>query len=383
MQTVSLRWHLFCRVIDNFGDIGVCWRLARQLQQVHGQQISLWVDDLASFAALEPGVNPVLPQQQVQGIAVYRWDEAFRLPADEPEVVVETFACELPPLYLQWMQQLTQQRGQQPVWINLEYLSAEDWVRSCHGSPSPVHGMNKTFFFPGFTEGTGGLLFDAGLPALAQQLASAEARAAELALYGVRNIAANTRLISLFAYENPALPHLLENLQQGPQPVCLLIPQGRISAGVEAWLQQPLPVGQPQQRGALTLCTLPFLSQPQYDRLLALCDLNCVRGEESFVRAQMLGKPMLWHIYQQEEDAHLVKLEAFMALYLQQAAPELRESLLTLFRGWNQPGLPMPDLQPLLAAPLVWQQHASEWQQGLLRLGDLAANLVQQVVNRV
>ena len=383
MQTASLRWHLFCRVIDNFGDIGVCWRLARQLQQVHGQQISLWVDDLASFAALEPAVNPALQQQSAEGITVYRWDEDFGLPTDAPDVVVETFACELPPVYLQFMQQLTQQYGQQPVWINLEYLSAEDWVRSCHGSPSPVHGMNKIFFFPGFTEGTGGLLFDAGLPALAQELASAEARTAELARYGVHNLPGNARLISLFAYENPALRPLLEQLQQGPQPVCLLIPQGRISAGVEDWLQQPLPVGQPQQRGALTLCTLPFLSQPQYDRLLALCDLNCVRGEESFVRAQMLGKPMLWHIYQQEEDAHLVKLEAFLALYLQQAEPDVRHTLLALFRSWNQPGLPMPDLQSLLTAPQAWQQHAQQWQQSLLRLGDLAANLVQQVVNRV
>src|SRR5690606_40619784 len=74
---------------------------------------------------------------------------------------------------------------------------------------------------------------------------------------------------TLFPYTTLFRSQLLEQLKQGPQPVCLLIPQGRISAGVEDWLQQALPVGQPLQRGALTLCTLSFLSQSQYDRLLA------------------------------------------------------------------------------------------------------------------
>jgi hypothetical protein len=28
MPAMQLHWDIFCRVIDNFGDIGVCWRLA-------------------------------------------------------------------------------------------------------------------------------------------------------------------------------------------------------------------------------------------------------------------------------------------------------------------------------------------------------------------
>ena len=45
---VRRTWDIFCSVVDNFGDIGVCWRLARRLSAGLGQQVRLWVDDLAA-----------------------------------------------------------------------------------------------------------------------------------------------------------------------------------------------------------------------------------------------------------------------------------------------------------------------------------------------
>lgn len=379
MSSKPLHWHIFCRVIDNFGDIGVCWRLARQLHQQHGQQVHLWVDDLHSFAAIEPVVDALQATQFVDGIGVSRWQDDFVMPAAIADVVVEAFACDIPPAYIAAMQQ----QAQPPRWINLEYLSAEDWVTDCHGAPSPVHNLSKTFFFPGFTAGTGGLLFDQQLPALAQHLAGPAGKVQLLAELGFPEMAAPERLLSLFAYENPALAPLLDQLSRGGQAITLLVPEGRISAGVEDWLGEALPTGQRLSRGNLQLCGLPFMSQQQYDRVLAACDLNLVRGEESFVRAQMLGKPMLWHIYQQEDDAHLIKLEAFLQRYLAKAPAPLRESLLALFRAWNQPGLPLPDLNALLVAPDAWQKHCADWQQSLLALGDLASNLVHYARNPV
>lgn len=379
MNDLCLNWHLFCRVIDNYGDIGVCWRLCRQLHEVHGQQVVLWVDDLHTFHAIEPQIDPALARQEVNGIGIRHWSSDFVLTDEPGDVVVETFACDLPEAYINAMQA----RVPQPVWINLEYLSAEDWVIGCHGCPSPVHGMNKSFFFPGFMPGTGGLLFDQQLPQLAQALAQPAAKQAFLAELGVPAAAADSLLVSLFAYENPALAPLLDQLSAGSQPVTLLVPQGRISADVAHWLATGLMPGPVHQRGALRVASLPFMSQEQYDRLLALCDINFVRGEESFVRAQMLGKPMVWHIYQQEEDAHLVKLEAFLALHLAQAQAPLATQLFSLFRAWNQPGLPLPDMTQLLPLLPHWQSHARDWQQSLLALGDLASNLVHYARNRV
>ncbi|MFA5916282.1 MAG: elongation factor P maturation arginine rhamnosyltransferase EarP, partial [Burkholderiales bacterium] len=88
-------WDIFCTVVDNYGDIGVCWRLARQLAAEHGQRVRLWVDDLASLARISPGVVPGLGVQHSRGVEIRWWREPF--PAVEPaDVVVEAFACNPP-----------------------------------------------------------------------------------------------------------------------------------------------------------------------------------------------------------------------------------------------------------------------------------------------
>ena len=55
---MGVRWDIFCRVIDNFGDIGVSWRLARQLVAEHNLDVRLWVDDLNTFCRLCPQASP-------------------------------------------------------------------------------------------------------------------------------------------------------------------------------------------------------------------------------------------------------------------------------------------------------------------------------------
>ena len=68
---------------------------------------------------------------------------------------------------------------------------------------------------------------------------------------------------------------------------------------------------------------LNFIVQTDYDCLLQAADINLIRGEDSFVQAHWAQKPMLWHIYAQDEDYHLVKLNAWLEainapLWLQQ-----------------------------------------------------------------
>lgn len=411
------RWHIFCRVIDNYGDIGVCWRLAQQLAREHGRLVTLWVDDLHSFAAICPVLQPESARQWISAlgasvntpaIEICHWAEAFQWPqgtdpesgdvvdrvdvtdwVDVADVVIEAFACHLPEAYLAQMQAA----AITPLWINLEYLSAEDWVPGFHLSPSPVHGMLKYFFFPGFAEGTGGLLYEPFLPALVEHMSTPDARSALLtSLDLASSLARHPLQISLFAYENPAIAGLLDVLSQYLTPVHLLVPQGRASVDVNAWLGEKLQAGQTLERGSLSVSGLPFLSQPQYDQLLAMCDLNFVRGEESFVRAQMLGKPFIWHIYQQQENAHLDKLSAFMELYLAALKPLkpvpagvlklpalLASRLDNCTRAWNTNGESVchsPDWDGLLGQLPLWQQHTQQWQQHCLQLGDVAQNLI-------
>ena len=151
---------IFCSVVDNYGDIGVCWRLARQLSNEQDLSVRLWVDDLASLHKLCTEVDPAQPVQQRCGVEIRHWGIPFAevIPA---QLVIESFACELPERYVLAMAA----QEHKPVWLNLEYLSAEDWVAGCHGLPSPHPRLPliKYFFFPGFTRETGGLLLERDL----------------------------------------------------------------------------------------------------------------------------------------------------------------------------------------------------------------------------
>lgn len=368
-----MKWDIFCRVVDNYGDIGVTWRLARQLVAEQGAEVRLWVDDLAALARIYPQADAELAVQHLRGVEVLHWAPAW-LAVEPADVVIEAFACELPAGYVAAMA-----ASSTPIlWLNLEYLSAEDWVEGCHGLPSMQgNGLQKFFFFPGFTAATGGLLREGDLLGARDALQQdAGARERFLDSMGVRP-ALGTRLISLFAYENAALPGWLDALASDASPSHLLVPEGRILGDLQHWLGQPIEAGTRVERGALSVQVLPFMQQDQYDALLWCCDLNLVRGEDSFVRAQWAGRPLVWHIYPQEEGAHWDKLEAFMALYCQGLSAEAGAALQAVWRAWNAG-------EPMAQGWNAWLQchdelaaHAQEWAKCQTVCADLAAALVQ------
>lgn len=367
-------WDIFCSVVDNYGDIGVTWRLARQLVAEHDAAVRLWVDDLLVFARLCPEADVRATQQCRQGVDVRQWPAPWS-PVEAADVVIEAFACELPAAYVAAMAQ----RAQPSLWLNLEYLSAEDWVGGCHGLPSMQStGLQKFFFFPGFRPETGGLLREAGLLERRRNFQQDPvARPAFLQRLDVTPLA-SARLISLFAYENRGLASWLDVLAAGSQPTHMLVPEGRVLTDVQAWLGvSGLAVGALQVRGALTVQVLPFVTQDDYDRLLWSCDFNAVRGEDSFVRAQWAGRPLLWHIYQQQENVHLDKLEAFLALYINGLSPAASAALTAMWQAWNHgEGVG----ESWLALQQVWPElttHAEAWCLDQASQTDLAAALVQ------
>ncbi|MDP3978295.1 MAG: elongation factor P maturation arginine rhamnosyltransferase EarP [Pseudomonas sp.] len=375
---MRVTWDIFCSVVDNYGDIGVTWRLARQLAAEHGVTVRLWLDDLGAFARLCPQADRHAAQQSRQDVEVRQWPLPWQ-PVQPADVVIEAFACELPAAYVAAMAA----RPQKVLWLNLEYLSAEDWVEGCHGLPSlQSNGLQKFFFFPGFTAGSGGLLRERGLLARRRAFqADPLARAIFLQGLGVAPIA-GARLVSLFAYENRALASWLEALAADSRVTQLLVPEGRILADLQAWLGcAALVAGDRQQRGRLHVQVLPFVEQDQYDRLLWSCDFNAVRGEDSFVRAQWAGRPLLWHIYGQEEDAHWDKLEAFLALYTQGLSPAARGALEGLWRAWNAGDAMGTNWQALLQVWPELAEHAERWCLQRASQADLAEALVEFYLN--
>ncbi|AEK62593.1 elongation factor P maturation arginine rhamnosyltransferase EarP [Collimonas fungivorans] len=375
-RTTQTSLALFCKVVDNYGDIGICWRLARQLEQEHGIAVTLWVDDLASFQRICPQVAVDRELQQVGAVTIRHWsgqDGVFAA-ADVADIVIEFFACDIPPGYIAAMAE----RVPHPVWLNLEGLSAEAWVEGCHALPSPQsRSLTKYFFFPGFTNKTGGLLLESGLLQQRQAFQQDPAvMAAFLRQFGVTPAETASLKVSLFCYPQAPAPALFEAWQNGGAAMTCLVPEGVAVDAVETFLGRAALAGASATRGALTVRVLPFIPQQDYDKLLWACDLNFVRGEDSFVRAQWAGKPFVWHIYPQDEDLHHVKLNAFLQSYT-----ATTENLAEFSLNWNEAAKKTADWAALWASLAADMPKiaimAMDWQRQMLANGDLACNLLK------
>ena len=361
----ALRWDLFCQVIDNYGDIGVCWRLAADLG-ARGHSVRLWTDDASALSWMAPHGAP--------GVQVLPWPT--HAPPDGPgDVVVEAFGCEIAPDFIASIASPPGAGSRKRLWINLEYLSAEGYVERSHGLPSllmsgPGAGCTRWFFYPGFTERTGGLLREPGLMARH----GAFDRAAWRARQGV---AADALAVSLFCYEPPALPQLLDQLRQRPDAHLLVTP-GRAAAAVRT-LENQSQIGLQRNEYADGLLSISYLApcaQPAFDEMLWASDLNCVRGEDSLVRALWAGQPFVWHIYPQDDGAHHAKLQAFLDWL--QAPPSLRR----FHALWNgiEHGGPLPALD---AATLQeWRQTVQAARARLLTQDDLLTQLLGFVAEK-
>lgn len=382
----AARWDIFCNVVDHFGDIAVSWRLARQLSREYGFTVTLYVDDLETFTALQPSVDGTLADQLVDGVQVRRWCDTTDF--DEPgDVVVDAFGSRAPAAFLAAMVK----RARPPVWINLEYLSAEDWIEDCHtvGSPHPQLPLTRYFYFPGFTAASGGVLEE--LP-LAQErldfLGDAAARSHLRETWNLPPPDPGTPVISLFGYGGPSVGSLLTAWSHGTEPMHVIVPESRILADVLAFFGAK--TGRPGdsfRRGVLDAHVIPFLTQATYDRLLWLCDCNFVRGEDSFVRAQWAEHPFIWNIYAQEGGAHWAKLHAFVTRYGAGLEEEAVHAVREFWRLWNRGE---SDASVIGSAwRRFWshredlQAHNAAWAAQLRSHGDLAANLVRFAVERL
>ena len=407
----AMQWDVFCRVIDNHGDLGVCWRLACHLSGL-GSAVRLWVDHATDLQWMAPNGHPGVqvlpwpidntlawpgqahpvptglepPPATTNALTISSIAEASRAPLHG---VIETFGCELPDT----VQAALAAEHPAPVWINLEYLSAEAHVERLHGLPSPVmsgpaRGLQKWFFYPGFTAQTGGLLHPLPPKTFATQQTDPKALDAASAPALTSTCSdANTDGISalcdpapagsaqghapkaalrvlLFCYEPASLHTWLTAWADGPRPIALSVCAGRASRAVQAWQAQRCVKGD----GALRITHLPWVSQVAFDALLAQHDLNLVRGEDSWVRAIWAGQAFMWQIYPQGDGVHHTKLGAFLRRF---KAPA---DLVQAHQAWNadsaqaSPSLSVPQLN-------AWREWVREVRHGLLAQPDLAQQL--------
>jgi uncharacterized repeat protein (TIGR03837 family) len=311
----------------------------------------------------------------------WRSQEGVFSTRDIDDIVIEFFACDIPPGYIAAMAEC----NPRPVWLNLEGLSAEEWVEGCHTLPSPHPRLplTKYFFFPGFTNKTGGLLHESSLEEQRRQFQSDHAAMASfLAQLGVPPSEMASLKVSLFCYPHAPVADLFSTWKSGDTAIACLVPEGVAVEATQAFLGREAKPGAARTCGALTVRVLPFVAQPDYDKLLWACDLNFVRGEDSFVRGQWAGKPFVWHIYPQDENLHHKKLRAFLQRYSADIESSTDFSL-----HWNGAGSENANQQA--DWPALWAryqanmpriaQRSADWQRQMLANGDLASNLLKFV----
>jgi uncharacterized repeat protein (TIGR03837 family) len=372
---------LFCKVVDNFGDIGICWRFARQLVNEHNIQVDLWVDDLKSFQRICPTVDFAAKEQCISQVNIIHWQHQDQLFSKEDiaDIVIEFFACDIPPHYIQTMAQCEPC----PVWINFEGLSAEEWVEGCHTllSSHPTLPITKYFFFPGFNTKTGGLLFEASLKKSRETFLMKGKDEQSQKIQFLQELGLSDREIkafkvSLFCYPHAPILQLFETWQNHHQAITCLIPEGVAQDAIKLWSNQTIATGDSITRGSLTLRVIPFMPQDDYDKLLWSCELNFVRGEDSFVRAQWAGQPFIWHIYPQDDNLHHKKLKVFLSIY--EPTSELHRQLSLAWNNANTELLNWPQSwQQFLEELPNQQQKIGNWEEKMHANGDFASNLLK------
>ncbi len=356
-------WDIFCKIVDNFGDIGVCWRLAKQLNIEHGLTVRLWIDDLSAAQKIIPQLNVNLNRQIIDKISLLSWHAETNF-TDAADVVIEAFACDLPAKYVSLMAQ------KKSKWINLEYLSAETWVEDFHAKPSPqANGLTRYFYFPGFSENTGGLIREKN-----QKLAHRSNKQHSFC----KNLDLTTHnhlKVSLFCYPHAPLESLLSAMAESNQPIDCYVPASSILPKIADFFGlNTLNVGEIYSIKSLNLHVLPFLTQTDYDALLAACDVNFVRGEDSWVRAIWAAKPFIWQPYFQEENTHIEKLNAFLHMFYVDF--EAKKTVFQVHSDWVEAQLSPAAWQDYLSQLPYIAEYTSQQSQKLTKQADLATRLV-------
>lgn len=374
-QSTPQRWDIFCKIVDNFGDIGVCWRLSQQLANTHRRRVRLYIDDVYIASKIIPQFEPTRQTQTINNVTILPWPTSH---SPMPDVVVENFSCGLPPCYTE---QMVAQKEIQPVrWINLDYLSAEQWVEDCHALPSthPTLGLKKTYFYPGFTEKTGGLLREQALietrdafqNSASQQQQFWQQFVAHSKMRGpvLQNFADSIK-ISIFSYPEANIRELIRQLIPTEKTVHIFLPFNSEITALNALIEKyHLKIGEAKALHRVRLHLLPFLSQAQYDQLLWACNLNFVRGEDSWIRAIWAGKPFVWQPYIQTENTHLTKLDAFLSTYLLDACAETKNLIQTAHQIWSN-AIPRPHEKYWLEV----KSRLSDWQRYAYKKSNLLA----------
>lgn len=328
---------IFCEIIDNFGDIGVVYRISKELKKIfQNVRIRIVLNRLEEFKAINKKVKDV-DYQEIDGLIcvtekyVKENMESFGV----SDVFIEAFGCNVPEEYVKAAKENSK------LWINLEYLSGEKWIEDFHLCESLIDSktLKKIFFMPGFSEKSGGVIIDSGF--LERMKFGKENRDEVFKKY-FKDFDLKDKFIgTVFSYEKN-FENLLETLKNYEKETVLLLMGEKTQKSFSEILKKNLTedYGNIVKYGKITMIYSDFFSQEEYEEIISASDFNFTRGEDSFVRGIILGKPFMWHIYLQEEKAHMDKIKAFTERFkesveVSEEEKNIIESYCNLLKDYN------------------------------------------------
>lgn len=329
---------IFCEIIDNFGDIGVVYRISKELKKIfQNVRIRMVLNRLEEFKAINKKVKDI-DFQEIDGLicVTEKYVKENAETFGTADVFIEAFGCNVPEEYIK------RAKENSKLWINLEYLSGEKWIEDFHLCESLIDSktLKKIFYMPGFSEKSGGVIIDSGF--LERKEYGKNNREEVLKKY-FPNVDIKDKLIgTVFSYEKN-FDNLLEVLKDYERETLLILMGEKTQKSFSEILQKKLRenFGKIIKYGKITMMYADFLSQEEYEEVISAADFNFTRGEDSFVRGILLEKPFMWHIYLQEEKAHMDKIKAFTERFresvegLTEKETEILDNYCTLLEDYN------------------------------------------------
>jgi hypothetical protein len=108
-----------------------------------------------------------------------------------------------------------------------------------------------------------------------------------------------------------------------------------------------------------------------------------VRGEDSLVRAIWAGAPFVWQIYPQDDDAHRIKLDAFLSRAFPDRFSATADAVRQVWACWNR-GQASRDSRSTEAWSALngdesmsrWRERCALWRDELFMQADLVTQLL-------
>ncbi|MDD3144831.1 MAG: elongation factor P maturation arginine rhamnosyltransferase EarP [Candidatus Gracilibacteria bacterium] len=265
-------------VVDNFGDLGFALNLAFiMLKNDNSYEITLFSNDEKLFK------NMLKKNDMISKI---KYHELSEIGLYEPSsLIFNFFDRKIDFDYLNSFDKNIKL-------INFGYFLLHTGVEKLHLTNYSTKNVDITHFIPSLLDLTGGVLINKS-----DEISSREqyfdliSKKYNLSFPNLDG----KKIVSIFVYKN-TLDKIINHINLSKKDDTFFLIFGHSNLILK-------------NKNAFVM---PFLEIDDYGNFLRYCDINFVRGENSLIQSLIFGKPTIWDIYKENNNAHIEKIDDFL-----------------------------------------------------------------------